>query len=452
MSTQAVRTQSHSGQHVERWRAVDRERELQQREDGQRADSGPQMQYANSNGLVKIKSDQFRYYSTPDQLKQHSPSSPHLSSSHPQPQHSSNYPSPAFQTRATQRGQLQRPRRITFAGVVTTPNARNDFAYQRASYSGPSHSRRPSGDGPSSSGLSRPSLVGPPSTGGPLAAGTSGTHIIYPHSQQPRRKSTGPAVKPTLNAQGQRTCRQCGQPGRYKNGKCVEKWGPGPAGRGTVCDRCRKRVKRRGTQDAGSLGQQLPLQALPSAQQQQPQLSPRQYHQPQSQSSYPREGPQYNSSGGAPPAREFQFQPPLSASSLIWQRRSKDWSTEPRHGRTGSITTSPTSQQPKFNQPASAKPREKRRAHTYSPSPSPIQEDEARSSRSASQPRSADDDAAASNTGSSRRRKNSGDSMRSEMESVAYLLQVALIRDDDLEVISPGGTQVKNNDEVLADS
>ena len=43
---------------------------------------------------------------------------------------------------------------------------------------------------------------------------------------------------PPINAQGQRICRQCGLPGRYKDGKCVEKWGPGPEGPGTVCDRC----------------------------------------------------------------------------------------------------------------------------------------------------------------------------------------------------------------------
>ncbi|KAG8724172.1 hypothetical protein FRC09_020965 [Ceratobasidium sp. 395] len=52
------------------------------------------------------------------------------------------------------------------------------------------------------------------------------------------------------NPQGQRTCRQCGLPGRYKDGNCVEKWGPGPEGPGTVCDWCRKkmkRVERRGT-------------------------------------------------------------------------------------------------------------------------------------------------------------------------------------------------------------
>lgn len=55
---------------------------------------------------------------------------------------------------------------------------------------------------------------------------------------------------PPTNSQGQRICRQCGMPGRYKDGKCVEKWGPGPEGPGTVCDRCRKkmkRVERRGT-------------------------------------------------------------------------------------------------------------------------------------------------------------------------------------------------------------
>ncbi|KAJ7215488.1 hypothetical protein GGX14DRAFT_581295 [Mycena pura] len=37
---------------------------------------------------------------------------------------------------------------------------------------------------------------------------------------------------------------------RYKEGKCVEKWRPGPLGPGTVCNRCRKkmkRVERRGT-------------------------------------------------------------------------------------------------------------------------------------------------------------------------------------------------------------
>ncbi|KIO27748.1 hypothetical protein M407DRAFT_7162 [Tulasnella calospora MUT 4182] len=190
-------------------------------------------------------------------------------------------------------------------------------------------------------------------------------------SQQLQYPGPGPAVKPTLNAQGQRTCRQCGQPGRYKDGKCVEKWGPGPAGPGTLCERCRrkmKRVERRGTQDAGFLGQQIPLQALSSTQPQPPQLSPRQYYPPQSQPSYPREGQQY-SLGEATPAREFQFQPPLSANSPTWVQGSKDWNTEGSYAWTGNIT-SPTSLQPKSNQPAPAKP-QKRRAQTFSPPASP---------------------------------------------------------------------------------
>ncbi|KAF8697261.1 hypothetical protein RHS03_07784, partial [Rhizoctonia solani] len=73
----------------------------------------------------------------------------------------------------------------------------------------------------------------------------------------------------TTNTQGQRTCRQCGLPGRYKDGKCVEKWGPGPEGPGTVCDRCRKkmkRVERRGTADASVLAQNLSMSAHPAPQ------------------------------------------------------------------------------------------------------------------------------------------------------------------------------------------
>jgi hypothetical protein len=64
-----------------------------------------------------------------------------------------------------------------------------------------------------------------------------------------------PGGFPAVNDKGQRICRQCGLPGRYKDGKCVEKWGPGPEGPGTVCDRCRKkmkRVERRGTMDPHS--------------------------------------------------------------------------------------------------------------------------------------------------------------------------------------------------------
>ncbi|CAE7093759.1 unnamed protein product [Rhizoctonia solani] len=85
------------------------------------------------------------------------------------------------------------------------------------------------------------------------------------------------APNTSTNTQGQRTCRQCGLPGRYKDGKCVEKWGPGPEGPGTVCDRCRKkmkRVERRGTADASVLAQNLALQpSQPTQSQSQSQLS-----------------------------------------------------------------------------------------------------------------------------------------------------------------------------------
>ncbi|KAI0655359.1 hypothetical protein C8Q70DRAFT_440635 [Cubamyces menziesii] len=111
---------------------------------------------------------------------------------------------------------------------------------------------------------------------------------------------SGPSVLggggfPPTNEAGQRICRQCGLPGRYKEGKCVEKWGPGPEGPGTVCDRyvgrfeplilsgrperadvwavrvryrCRKkmkRVERRGTLDNQAMAAQLHHQHPPAA-------------------------------------------------------------------------------------------------------------------------------------------------------------------------------------------
>ncbi|KAH9900334.1 uncharacterized protein BXZ73DRAFT_85694, partial [Epithele typhae] len=79
---------------------------------------------------------------------------------------------------------------------------------------------------------------------------------------------------------GQRICRQCGLACRYEDSKCVEKWGPGPKGPGTVCDRCRKkmkRVERRGTLDSMSLNAHLhnqPLAIRPSGA---PQAAPGSY-------------------------------------------------------------------------------------------------------------------------------------------------------------------------------
>ncbi|KAG8688723.1 hypothetical protein FRC08_011293 [Ceratobasidium sp. 394] len=111
----------------------------------------------------------------------------------------------------------------------------------------------------------------------------------YAHLKQ------GSAV--ATNTQGQRTCRQCGLAGRYKDGKCVEKWGPGPEGPGTVCDRCRKkmkRVERRGTADAsmlaGGLGP-LPLHQHSFHSQSQSQTQPT---QPQTQLSQTQLGTQYS--------------------------------------------------------------------------------------------------------------------------------------------------------------
>ncbi|KAI6121966.1 hypothetical protein F5141DRAFT_547974 [Pisolithus sp. B1] len=101
-----------------------------------------------------------------------------------------------------------------------------------------------------------------PTTSHPLTSSTSAS-LSHPHPhhvgsahahspQQPRPTvhRTPAGTYPPTNSDGQRICRQCGLPGRYKEGKCVEKWGPGPEGPGTVCDRCRKkmkRVERRGT-------------------------------------------------------------------------------------------------------------------------------------------------------------------------------------------------------------
>ncbi|KAI0637471.1 hypothetical protein C8Q77DRAFT_1048325 [Trametes polyzona] len=85
--------------------------------------------------------------------------------------------------------------------------------------------------------------------GSMMTIGPTGSVISGPSSM-------GGTTFPAVNEHGQRLCRHCGQVGRYKEGKCVEKWGPGPEGPGTVCDRCRKkmkRVERRGTLDGHNL-------------------------------------------------------------------------------------------------------------------------------------------------------------------------------------------------------
>ena len=89
-------------------------------------------------------------------------------------------------------------------------------------------------------------------TDNPSVSATPSTRTIVGAVSLP---TLPPGGFPASNEKGQRICRQCGLPGRYKDGKCVEKWGPGPEGPGTVCDRCRKkmkRVERRGTLDPHS--------------------------------------------------------------------------------------------------------------------------------------------------------------------------------------------------------
>ncbi|KAH9912906.1 uncharacterized protein BXZ73DRAFT_107143 [Epithele typhae] len=97
----------------------------------------------------------------------------------------------------------------------------------------------------------KPGVLG--SNGSIMAMGPDGSIISDP-------ATIGGGGFPATNNLGQRLCRQCGPAGRYKDGKCVEKWGSSPEGPGTVCDRCRKkmkRVERRGTLDSMSLDAHL---------------------------------------------------------------------------------------------------------------------------------------------------------------------------------------------------
>lgn len=97
-------------------------------------------------------------------------------------------------------------------------------------------------------------IFAPPVTGAPVKKAKYGSASSVQALESPSNSSTSqPVVYPAVNEKNQRICRSCGQAGRYKEGKCVEKWGPGPMGPGTVCDRCRKkmkRIERRGTLEA----------------------------------------------------------------------------------------------------------------------------------------------------------------------------------------------------------
>ncbi|KAG8825930.1 hypothetical protein FRC17_008456 [Serendipita sp. 399] len=59
-----------------------------------------------------------------------------------------------------------------------------------------------------------------------LATMSSGT--LDPSYVAPKQGAQ--ATSYTIDGLPKRTCKQCGQPGRYRDNKCVEKWGPGPQG------------------------------------------------------------------------------------------------------------------------------------------------------------------------------------------------------------------------------
>ncbi|EDR01503.1 uncharacterized protein LACBIDRAFT_295563 [Laccaria bicolor S238N-H82] len=144
-----------------------------------------------------------------------------------------------------QPGQVQQYQTHVFAPVVTgAPMKKPKYSVSGSSIGG---------------GGSVGALAGVP--GGP-AGGPIDPPIVAPP----------PQVFPATNAQGQRICRQCGLPGRYKDNKCVEKWGPGPMGPGTVCDRCRKKMKR--VERRGTLETQQQMAVMHQHQQQQQQQQP----------------------------------------------------------------------------------------------------------------------------------------------------------------------------------
>lgn len=142
-------------------------------------------------------------------------------------------------------------------------------SFHRSSFSGSAPSANPE-LGPSAPPVTTqflPPQVGPPQpkkiyhhkgTGQVIGSQHAGLAPSLSGPMDPNSASTVPssASMMTIDGQRKRTCKQCGQPGRYKDNKCVEKWGPGPQGPGTVCDRCRKKMKRvekRATQDSAMM-------------------------------------------------------------------------------------------------------------------------------------------------------------------------------------------------------
>src|SRR3984885_4292812 len=93
-----------------------------------------------------------------------------------------------------------------------------------------------------------------PSIGAPIAgpqAGFTSHSRVLPHtlsfassttSTPARSAAVRPGDRPhhprrRVVSLAERPCSECGRPGRFKDGRSVEKWGPGPDGPGTVCDK-----------------------------------------------------------------------------------------------------------------------------------------------------------------------------------------------------------------------
>ncbi|KAL5527074.1 hypothetical protein ACEPAG_5865 [Sanghuangporus baumii] len=158
-------------------------------------------------------------------------------------------------------------------------------------------SKAPSTHAPATNGVGRKSSIPASQL---MTLGPSGTIVSGGGSEAP---GAAGSVDPAVRFPGLRTCRQCHQPGRYKDGKCVEKWGPGPQGPGTVCDRCRKKMKR--VERRGTLDSSASLRGNHSQSQSQKVSQPTLSLAP-SQSSYSQSYSQSQSQSGrtrAPPAR-----------------------------------------------------------------------------------------------------------------------------------------------------
>jgi hypothetical protein len=54
-----------------------------------------------------------------------------------------------------------------------------------------------------------------------------------------------------------RRCRNCGALGRHENGKCIEKWGPGPQGTETRCEECSQRPDPSPKEDMKDTGKNI---------------------------------------------------------------------------------------------------------------------------------------------------------------------------------------------------